>query len=192
MERGILMNAAKHLVKEILEYPERKTWTLQGFGMLRTYLSPEVRLHIWDDRYRNSDVSMMHTHPWHFHSYVVAGSVRNLIYVEVEGEADPYNRQTIQCGEGGGKVGEPETVGLVLASAFDVREGEEYSQDAHEIHMSEPDNGTITIIEREFLDDTEHAYVYWEKDKEWITAEPRLATDDEIEAITQYSLDRWF
>ena len=61
------------LVKTILEASRHggiSGWSLQGLGMFRLYLSHEKRLHVWDARFRTSDVSVIHTHPWHFTSEV--------------------------------------------------------------------------------------------------------------------------
>ena len=187
----------KKLVEDLLTHPERQEWTLQGFGMLRCYLSPEVRLHVWDSRFKWPGVSELHTHPWDFNSLVVAGVVHNHRFVETiegahqgSGQQIPRMRQTIRCGEGGGLVGDPAPVFLAEQPTETFREGETYTQEASEIHRSVPEDGTVTLVEREFREDTEHAYVYFRG--EWGTAEPRPATPEEVEAILGYSLSRWF
>jgi hypothetical protein len=99
-------------------------------------------------------------------------------------------RQTIRCGEGGGLVGDPVPVILAEEPTETYREGEGYTQTASEIHRSVSENGTVTIIEREFKPDTEHAYVYFQG--EWGTAEPRTALPEEVEKITSNALKTWF
>jgi hypothetical protein len=186
-------SVTKSLVQKILENPIGYTWTLQGLGMLRLYLDGERRLHIWDSRYRVKDVSQMHTHPWDFRSLVVAGTVRNQIEIEVpaeEGDTTHY-KQTIFCGVGGGLRGEPSRVRLVEDSYHTYSEGESYEERAHQIHVSDPDDGTVTIIKRIVVGDSDHALVFWE-DGEWVSAEPREATTREVMDITQRSLERWF
>lgn len=187
----------KKLVEDLLRNPDRQEWTLQGFGMLRCYLSPEVRLHVWDSRFKAPNVSELHTHPWDFCSLVVAGEVRNHRFVETaegahqgSGQQIPRKRQTIRCGEGGGLVGEPVDVFLAEQPTETFGEGDSYAQMANEIHRSIPEDGTVTIIERRFKADTEHAYVYFQG--EWGTAEPRPATPDEVETILAGALKRWF
>lgn len=180
----------KSLVKKILEHPFDYDWSLQGLGMLRLYIDSERRLHVWDDRYAVENVSQMHTHPWNFRSIVVAGCVRNLKFVESEA-GEIYNRQKIFCGVGGGLVGEADTVRLFMVEPEIRTERQSYVEDAHEIHVSSPLRGTVTIIRREYLDDADHAYVYW-KEGNWVSAEPRPATKEEIEDITQTSLMTWF
>lgn len=53
----------KLFVKTILSNPENFKWSIQGLGMLRVYLSDEVRLHIWDSRFKVPGVSPLHNHP---------------------------------------------------------------------------------------------------------------------------------
>lgn len=183
------------LVKAILEHPESYDWTLQGFGMLRIYLSEEVRMHVWDSRYRVENVSDMHTHPWHFHSMVVAGAVVNRRF-----EREPVSNMAhvlleehaLRCGVGGGLTGDVKTVQLWPCPEEVVLEGNSYTQKAHEIHTSDPADGTVTIIRREFLDDTEHASVFTLHDQPWVSAEPRKATLEEVHEICQLSLEKWF
>jgi hypothetical protein len=187
----------KALVEHLLRNPESMEWTLQGLGMLRCYLKPEVRLHVWDSGFKAPGVSELHTHPWNFHSLVVAGKVRNYRYVETTegasqgtGQQIPRRRQTIRCGEGGGLIGEPVDVLLAEQPTETFEAGETYTQEAAEIHKSIPEDGTVTIIEREFKPDTEHAYVYFQG--EWGTAEPRAAKPEEVYAILGNALGTWF
>jgi hypothetical protein len=189
----------KATIKHLLEHPDGIEWTLQGFGMLRCYLEPELRLYVCDARYKADNVSELRTYPWDFHSLVVAGRVENSRYVEIEPDdpqrpshiaARSYLRQTIRCGEGGGLVGEPEQVYLTELPTERFEEGETYSQLAEEIHASRPEDGTVTVIERRFREDAEHAYVYYEG--EWVTAEPRPASAEEVAEITGHALAEWF
>lgn len=190
----------KPLVKAILEHPEGHEWSLQGFGMLRTYLGADrnLRLHVWDSRFKVEGVDELHTHPWNFHSYVVAGKVINTRYEKkmigkgfaVEG--DPYHEQEILCGEGGHKTDTSRPVALRADRPETITECGTYSQLAHEIHRSQPADGTVTIIEREFLDDADHAFVYIPMGAEWVSAEPRAASDEEVKAICSNALETWF
>lgn len=188
-EPNVVNLAMKGLVQRILEKPFQYEWTKQGLGMLRTYIAPEIRLHVWDHRLKFHNVSELHTHPWNFHSVVVAGKVINQRYVESDDGRDIL-RQTIKCGEGGGLVGNPEVVKLTSGMRESYVEGDIYLQNAAEIHRSAPLDGTVTIIHREFLDDTEHAYVYFEDD--WVTAEPSPAGGVERDDVCARALERWF
>lgn len=188
---GLVDNITPALVKMILLNHRHFEWTLQGFGMLRTYIGKELRLHVWDSRFQVDDVTQMHTHPWNFRSLVVAGQVENVRYVE-RPEWQAFDRYEILCGEGGHITSEPEQVYLSAEPPEIYAAGHVYSQEANEIHSSHPLDGTVTLIYREFLDDEDHAYVYCEQGKEWISAEPRAATPAEVGAICQNALERWF
>jgi hypothetical protein len=182
----------KLLVQKIFESPYELEWSVQGLGMLRLYLSKEVRLHVWDSSLKSEDVSVIHTHPWDFSSYVVAGQINNSILAEKDSiYSVSHKKQKLHCGVGGGLVGEPENVQLEISSKNTFYEGQSYDEKAEEIHLSQALNGTVTIVERRFKDDEDHAFVYWEEG-EWGSAEPRKATSLEITRVLSNSLERWF
>lgn len=185
------MNNKQLLVKAILENALSYKWSLQGLGMLRLYLSDEVRLHVWDTRFAFPNVSSVHTHPWNFHSEIVVGRLRNFRYEETTA-GNPYNKSLLHCGEGGCLVNEVELVRLTgrIGETYEV--GSVYTQQAHEIHYTVPSDGTVTIVTREFLDDKDYAFVYWPEVLKFGMAEPRPATPDEIQVITSHSLKTWF
>lgn len=203
------MNAKTALTKALLENPLNREWSIQGLGMLRTYLDDDhrIRLHVWTTAHaEHVKASDLHTHPWDFHSDVVAGIVTNIRYLPLpEGEhgeliinAAQWQQQMIRCGEGGGLVGDPEIVWLAesaperYGSSSRVLRPSGYEQRAEEIHRSSPEDGTVTIITRKFNSDTEHAHVYFPVGEEWISAEPRPATDEEILMICNNALEKWF
>lgn len=170
-------------------------WTLQGLGMLRMYLGEDksLRLHVWNNRYVFPGSSEMHTHPWHLTSLIVAGVVNQHRFTESVGHGTkPYMRQVIHCGTGGGLIGGPEPVALVQGYRETYHEGDCYSQQADEIHVSSPVPGTVTLVERTFLEDAEHAFVFWQAGQDWVSAEPRPATAYEVAGILRESLERWF
>lgn len=182
----------KLLVQKILESPTDLEWSVQGLGMLRLYLSKEVRLHIWHSDLKAEDASVIHTHPWDFTSHIIAGQINNTILTEQGGYSPiPHKRQQIFCGVGGGLIGDPEEVTLGVDSKHTYYEGDSYEEKAEEIHLSQALNGTVTIVERRFKDDEDHAFVYWEEG-EWGSAEPRPAENVEVLGVTSYALNRWF
>ncbi len=193
----------KRLVQSILENPLKYEWTIQGFGMLRMYLpgSENIRMHIWDSRYRVPDVSDIHTHPWNFESYVVVGEVVNYRYHENkstrEGVLGPGNRhwkQDIHCGTGGCVVGKPQLTVLGQGVINQVIEGQTYHQNYKEIHKSVPQDGTITLVKRTVQSgqSVDMAHVFWRENEQWVTAEPKPADWNTVTDITQHSLNRWF
>lgn len=160
--------------------------------MLRTYLTKEIRLHVWDSRYAVKDVSLLHDHPWDFTSVVVSGQLMNARYVE-DPRGDQYEYGTIQCGPGGGRRSDTKKITLRGVLPDVVLSGEAYTQKADEIHRTYFLDGTVTLVERTFRPDTEHARVFWPVGLEWVSAEPRPATPGEVAEITRtalFKLDR--
>lgn len=183
----------KLLVKNILENPHDFKWSVQGLGMMRVYLSKAVRLHIWDSALKIPGVSALHTHPWHLKSFVIAGRYKQHRYTKgFASFAESFNEVTIKCGENACVVGEPATIHLIEHDLEIYTEGDRYQQSADEIHLSLPEDGTVTIVERTFTKDTEHAHIYWRGTGSWVDAKPRPASPEEVESISTRALERWF
>lgn len=186
----------KLLVKNILEHASAYKWSLQGLGMLRLYLSDEVRLHVWDSRYAaGPKVAKLHTHPWNFTSFVVAGEVTDVRYEEIKNVEPNYEYVTIKCGPGGGATCEKKPIALRWSNTKVIPVGSDYATHRLAIHESRPLDGTVTLVKRTFVADKDHANVYFPLGMDWnheTSAEPRPATDLEVNDITGYALGRWF
>jgi hypothetical protein len=188
------------MVKNILRAPYEFSWSVQGLGMMRVYLSREVRLHIWDSSLRVPGVSALHTHPWDLKSTVIAGVYKQHRYLEYNNESlnaegihrGEFNKVLIQCGENACTKEEPVKVTLIERYLESFHQEMGYSQASNEIHLSVPEDGTMTLVERTFKKDTDHAFVYWRGRGPWVDAKPREATREEIAAVTTRSLETWF
>jgi hypothetical protein len=186
----------KGTIQAILLNADKLEWTIQGFGMLRMHFSDRFRLNIWDSRYRVLNVSMIHTHPWNFESLVVVGEVQNIRYdvdtIPTNG-TKPYYRALIKPGVT--FDGSMDDTKIVHLEHYDLQEriteGCVYRQEAHETHMSLPVDGTITLNDRTRVGE-DVAYVYWPLGEEWVSAKPRIATQEEVRDITRYSLETYF
>jgi hypothetical protein len=172
-------------------------WSLQGFGMLRLYLTREIRLHVWDSRF-SWDTTTLHTHPWDFTSVVLSGAITDRVMGEADETdprladlAQPYFKQQIVCGPGGGESGKPFPIGLWLLKEKVYHKGDSYQREAHQIHESIAKPGTVTLVERKFLKDTEHANVFYPTGQVWKSAEPRPASVGEVKSVCQLALSRW-
>lgn len=171
-------------------------WSLQGFGMLRYYMpGTSQRLHVWSPDHAEPGVTAMHSHPWNFYSTVLSGELTNEIYTmdNVVGDSEPYYRQTIECGEDGGLVGNAERVWVGLQSVALYTPGQRYRQEAPQIHVSKPTRGCVTVCKREPIPgaNLDHARVYWPDSQVWGSAEPRTATAHERESILGYAIRHW-
>jgi hypothetical protein len=181
----------KAMARYALQYPERHEWTIQGFGMLRTYFGEGVRLHIWDDDHAVPDVSPIHDHPWDFSSLVLSGQLINHKYIRADTIGEDYQQALIQCGEGGGLMGELSVVRLFAQPPHVIRAGKGYHQRADELHTTEAIPGTVSVITRDFVkDDRNHATVCWPSGP-WVSAEPRPATDIEVKTFVEKALEVW-
>lgn len=207
-----MLTTTQLLVQSVLRCP-RMEWSIQGFGMLRAYLSKEVRLHVWNPEFAVPNVSSIHDHPWSFVSEVVCGEIENHRYsvhrrmadgrmrddpeYPIQGTypdaADTHLCAVIRCGTGGGidkacNVGGPEPRTLVPWSPFRYTAGQRYDQMASDVHETHALAGTVTIITRKFQADTEHARVFFPLGTEWVSAEPRPANAGEVRAFTEPAL----
>lgn len=195
------MKHTRLLVEAILRNPLPFKWSVQGLGMMRVYLSKETRLHIWDSALKVPGVSALHTHPWGLNSLVVAGVYKQHRYLEYTTQEFPnadmthvgtYNKVQIQCGEKACVIGEPTSVQLLENFLETYPQGCDYWQKSNEIHLSTPVDGTVTIVDRTFQADTEHANIYWRGRGPWVDAKPREATPAEVNSVTARALETWF
>ena len=191
---------SKLLIKKILEHAEHYEWELKGLGMMRTYLSDDTKLHVWDSRYKVPNVSLTHEHPWTFESTVIVGRLVNrrlLATPMLESAADdpstnPYMRSVVQCGPGGYLLEEPTLVHLHSPREEIIKEGESYRQKFDEIHQSYADDGTITIVKRVDYKEPRAAAVYWPYGEQWVSSDPVMATPAKVKDIADNALRVWF
>lgn len=170
-------------------------WQFQGFGWLRLQLSETVRLHVWDPREAVPNVSVIHDHPWNFSSQVVAGWMHNQRYTivpHVWGQQVTHLMAPIRPGVNAKLIGEAVPVSLVPSAEHEViGPGQIYVQRADELHHSMPVPGTVTICDRLRVGE-DVARVCWPLGSEFVSAEPRRATPEEVDRIINYSLNKWF
>lgn len=190
--RTPVLPALSAMTHHLLSNAEKFEWSIQGLGMLRLYLRPDFRLHVWDGEAKVTSVSTMHDHPWGFESTILSGEILNVLYSAHPIQHRPnYMKQQILCGPGGGVAAPPTMIELHPLSSKFYKRGDVYTQVPEEIHESIPADGTITVIQRFFEEDTEHANVFYPIGSSWVSAEPRVATLDEVRRITTRALELW-
>lgn len=181
------------VVKGVLTQPQAFEWSAQGFGMLRTYFGDDkqYRLNIWDSTLAVPLCSLIHDHPWHFQSWVICGDFFNQRYNEVEeGEGLCYLSQKIQTGFDGGPTEMPQRTWLMPQAMELYKPGQSYRQASSEIHASFYTDGTVTINDRNRLEDSEHARVFYPEGQAWVDAMPRKAAEFEVWRSTTRALRR--
>lgn len=174
-------------------------WTVQGFGMMRMYLDPDKvwRLNVWHTRFMVPNVSVIHTHPWHFDSWIIAGMFHNQRYSRhtekpahehsgtegmrhvdwariMTGIASPVG----DAGQGG--VEKQAEAWLIPRETERYTPGDYYHQDADEVHETVYSDFCVTINRRTKVGDGEHADVFWPHGTPWVSAKPRHATHEEV------------
>lgn len=183
------MNPTKELVRHILDNASMYTWTIQGLGMVRIYLTPDarIRLHIWHHDFKVPGVSDIHDHPWNFESHVVCGFIKNQKYIVNDPmiynwlDAQPYDKVNILCGVGATPADTLTRESLHATTAQIYIPGMSYTQLSTEIHCTaDHSDGAITLVERTFTSDPDHANVWMPTGTPFISAEPRNATAHEI------------
>lgn len=184
--------ATESEVLAILRDPFGLDWSIQGFGMLRLYLGGDQieRLHIWDQEMAVENVSSVHDHPWDLDSRIISGTLRNQRFVRDDDNGEPWQAVLIRTGEGG-HVLKPHTPWSLRALDVETYQpGEQYHQDAPEIHESIPERGTVTVVRRTFSRPRDIATSCF-KEGSWVSAEPRTATKEEVERFVALALEKW-
>ena len=194
------------LLKPAVEYllrnpPPASHWSAHGFGFLRLHLTKTARMHVWNHHLLREpdDVALIHNHSWTFASEVVVGAIFNtkyslaragcgtaMDYVEiVDGKVTSSGVRFLKPGKTETFVGNPSMTGAVDYPST-------YEQTFDEIHYSQSWLGTVTVIEREFEAVDRGACVYWPVSEARSIPEPRPTTDEEVKAVCEDSLRRWF
>ena len=187
----------------------QREWTVQGFGMMRTYLDPEKtwRLNVYHPDLMIPGVSVHHNHPWNFTSWILGGVLTNVRYTSktepamfqhsgTEGEAQ-FDFARIMTGiksnvgDAGASSG-VEAQGscwLTPYSYDEYRAWQWYEMDHADIHETRYTPGCVTINRRVRVGSGEHADVFWPHGTPWVSAKPRLATQDEIRMVCSAGLE---
>jgi hypothetical protein len=138
---------------------------------------------------------MIHDHPWSFNSLIVCGKLINWTY-EVGPESwsmgQAYWMRRLKPGIGTMQIAPDEKVVLrqLSSPASGVYyAGDSYYQPWDMVHETAYDDGTITINARVRQGRPDEARVFFRKGDEWVSAEPRRATPDEIEMVCAKALE---
>jgi hypothetical protein len=186
---------ARVIVKDVLGNPFRWEWSVQGFGMLRTYFGEDkrFRLNVWDSHLAVPLCSLIHDHPWSFDSLIVSGLFQNLRYSCMPSNMHEATHEwrVIRTGPGGGPDGDGGFCTLQSMAVELYAPGQVYHQEPTEVHASHYEDGCVTLNDRKRLPDGEHARVFWPIGSAWVDAMPRPATIEEIDTTCLNALRRF-
>jgi hypothetical protein len=179
---------SKALVRTMLEHAQDFAWVIQDIGLLGLRLDDrkEFRLHLWDPDYATCEPPV-HDHPFDFTSTIIAGEMTNTRYQE-DASGVTYTRWRYSPADEDGRRGDAVTLS---ATAKTFREGDCYSQLAHELHSSCQVPGTVTIIRRSFKEAPDLLTVCHRDDSMWVSGQSRRATSDEVKRVTTKALERF-
>lgn len=180
--------AALELALFILHHAAQFTWTVRGSGRtLRLDLSDSTCLHIWCPSRAIDGVSLRHDHPWNMISIVLLGRLVNHTFRATKTGTHTHYVRGIECGMQGSLLGDEETCRLKPTGNRLVEAGQEYRERFDVIHESNPVEGTVTLVNRSFVE----GYVprvFWPIGTARQHVQPRYATPEEVKDFVEAAL----
>ena len=169
-----------NIVLDVMLDPLKYKWEIQGFGMLRTYISKNTRLQIWLKEFIVPNVTDIHTHPWNFESLIYQGDITNYCFMESESsDGNKFDKCLILTGENAYVKEKIPTIMEIVSTEW-YTTGDSYYHKKTIPHRIDFSDGTITILTKSNIDKDSLAYSYVPNGKEWVSAAPRPATKKEI------------
>lgn len=177
----------KALVFTMLRHAEDFPWRMHDIGLMGLRLDDqrEYRLHVWDPSYSAGDPPI-HDHPYEFTSKIIVGELTNTRYEE-DPSGDEYAR--FRYSPSAEDQRRSDTVRL-SATATTFTEGGQYRQLAHELHASQQQSGTVTVIRCSWVEATELT-VCLRDDGSWRSGQGRDATREEVKTVAAKALERF-
>jgi hypothetical protein len=177
----------KALVLAMLRHAEEFPWRMQDIGLMGLRLDDrrEYRLHVWDPSSCIGEPPI-HDHPYDFTSTIVAGELTNARY-----EEDVAGEEYVRFRYSPGYEGDRRSDAFRLSStATTFTEGDQYRQQAHELHASRQQPGTVTAI-RCVWTEVPELTVCIRDESSWYSGQGRSATREEIKSFAAKALG-WF
>ncbi len=152
-----------HAVSEIAN---RSFWHRAGFAKINLlddyHSTPNIRLHIWSENSKMSELNGVHIHPWHLWSTVIEGSLRFRIYRRSEVIGQEYSERVLHAIEHKGFQEQPNGKSKLITT-FDatMTAGTSYFFMAGDIHDAAPGSNDRTLtcaIRSQFLTKESRAF----------------------------------
>ncbi len=187
------LRAITPLVKFVLSNAILFPWTVSGLGMMRTYITETMKIHVWHSSLLVENVTLHHNHPWAFESTVIAGKVMDSTFTlhdDVVEMGHIYREVTLDVGKPGGNnmIDEGRHVWLVADEPTTLNPGDSYKHKPEDIHFVNFVDGSVTLIDKHMGDVEDHAKVYVPTGEKWVDAKPRKATPSQAEYVARIAL----
>lgn len=209
-----MRDATYYLVRYILKNATKHKWQRDS-NHISLKMTPEMgavtTINVFDSRYRHPDGEIVHSHQRDFTSRTIAGVYRqqryhvtadfpgNPLQTTAEGGIRCLNRQFDRDFKPVWDA--PEFVNLKPLRVEQYVAGEGYSVQAPELHRAFPEDGTVTLITRDYVHPKMGVQLCWLPGQE-----PRRASGDrsevkmtgdalsdlEVEDIVGRALHEWF
>lgn len=197
---GEIGKSVKAMVKMILQRAPEFSWEAAANRLVLTLEPGGAVINIFDRRYRHPETSEIHSHSVDFRSDIVAGVMRQWRYTRTraadEGSATHWCQEVKLAGE---LKGAPFACCLTNNPVEIYQAGDSYEITAPEFHWVEPDDGTVTLITRQYKTSPESTFTFWPYqgaltvDRTPIGKFPqRQAAEDVVRAVTCGALEKWF
>jgi hypothetical protein len=159
-------SATRALVEAILQRAENYTWEVPANGRLTLVLEPNVTVvNVFESKYRQLGTTAIHSHTVGFRSEIVGGVMRQhryrrrIVASKEDLVARSYWEQELTLD---GKLsGEPSECCLAEQPIEVYAAGEYYEIAANEIHQSVPEDGTVTLVTRQYLTNPRCVSTFW-------------------------------
>ncbi len=193
-------NATRILVEHILRHAKEYPWVVPANGRLTLVLEPDiVVINLFNAQYRQPGTTTTHSHTVDFKSEIIAGEMRQYRYARTKAEtpgAAHYGCQELTLD---GKLMGQATDCYLLEGPQEVyRAGESYEITAPEIHKSDPEDGTVTLITRQFKTTPASVFTFWPYAKMAAGTQsgekiiPGAAGEKVLDEAVSHALRTWF
>lgn len=188
------------LVEYILRHARHFSWTEHANGRISLMLKPDqVCINVFDARYRQPGTTEIHSHSMDFRSEIIAGRMRQYRYRRTD---DPAAAVATRCGVqdltlDGKLAGDARLCYLIEGPLEEYRAGEAYEITAPEIHRSDPEDGTVTLIARQYKTSPAGVSAFWLRSSELAKGVqgqkfvPPAAGAAAVDDIVSRALSRW-
>lgn len=149
---------------QVLQHHSDFQWTHEPGGFMRTCLAPDMVMNVFDASLVHEGATLIHTHPLDFTSMILAGELRHFRHTRygraaAPAGAQPYGYQDFDVEFKGAS---PAKGCFLVEEPMEVyHAGDTYQVLSHEIHRVGTEDGTITVLTREYITKPTGSTTFW-------------------------------